>query len=86
MVIEFERYGLSCFRRLIGVLQLLGAIGLLVGFFISWVGAMAAAGLSLQMVCGLGVRIKIRDRWAKCLPAAFYMVLCGWVAISFLKH
>lgn len=86
MVIEFERYGLSYFRRLIGVLQLLGAIGLLVGFFMPWIGAIAATGLCLQMVCGLGVRIKIRDSWVQCLPAAFYMALYGWIAIFFLKQ
>lgn len=84
MVIEFERYQLSHFRRLTGILQLLGATGLLVGLIIPWLGSIAAAGLSLQMACGLGVRIKIRDTYLQCLPALFYMLLCGWVAIQLL--
>ena len=84
MVAEFKRYRLSHFRRLTGMLQLLGATGLLAGLFIPWVGGMAAAGLSLQMACGLGVRIKIRDTFLQCLPATFYMLLCGWVAIQLL--
>ncbi len=32
LVVEFERYRLSKFRVLTGVLEVLGAIGLLVGF------------------------------------------------------
>lgn len=84
MVAEFERYRLSNFRRLTGILQLLGATGLLAGLVIPWVGGMAAAGLSLQMACGVGVRVSIKDTWLQCLPAMFYMLLCGWLAIQLL--
>lgn len=84
MVAEFKRYRLSHFRRLTGILQLLGAAGLLVGLFVPWIGGMAAAGLSLQMACGLGARISIKDTWLQCLPAIFYMLLCGWIAIQLL--
>jgi len=84
MIAEFKRYRLSHFLRLTGILQLLGATGLLVGLFIPWVGGMAAAGISLQMACGFGVRVTIKDTWLQCLPAIFYMLLCGWVAIQLL--
>ena len=84
MIIEFKRYRLAHFRRLTGMLQLLGATGLLVGLLIPWVGGMAAAGLSLQMACGIGVRVSIKDTWLQCLPATFYMLLCGWIAIQLL--
>lgn len=84
MVVEFRRYGLRDYRRVTGILQLLAACGLTVGLALPWVGGVAAAGLALQMACGLGVRIKIGDPWFKCLPAATYMLLCGWLAVRLL--
>lgn len=84
MVAEFRRYGLSKYRSITGILQLLAACGLAIGIALPWVGGVAAAGLALQMACGLGVRIKIGDPWFKCLPAATYMVLCGWLAVRLL--
>jgi len=84
MVAEFHRYRLARFRRLTGRLQLLGATGLLVGLYLPWVGGLAAAGIALQMACGLGVRVKIGDSWVQCLPATSYMLLCGWLATQLL--
>lgn len=81
---EFRRYGLSDYRRLTGVLQLLAACGLAIGIALPWIGGIAAAGLALQMACGLGVRIKIGDPWFSCLHAATYMLLCGWLAVQLL--
>lgn len=81
MVAEFERYGLSKYRVLTGVLQVLAAVGLLVGLKISWIGSLAAAGLALQMACGLGVRIHLGDAWLLCMPAATYMIICGALAL-----
>jgi hypothetical protein len=77
---EFQRYGLSRYRKMTGWLQLAGAAGLVIGWVMPWVGLAAAGGLSLQMLAGLGVRISIRDPWGKCLPAAFYFVLNALLA------
>ena len=84
MVLEFQRYGLARFRTITGALQLLAAAGLLAGLMLPWIGGIAAGGLALQMACGLGVRVKIGDRWYQCLPAGSYMLLCGWLAVSLL--
>lgn len=84
MIREFKRYRLAEFRVLTGNLQLLGATGLIVGLFIPTIGGVAAAGLSLQMACGLGVRIRIGDSWFRCLPAIIYMIICGWAATQLL--
>ena len=46
MVAEFERYRLARFRRTIGVLQCLGAIGLLAGCVYHPLLIVAAAGLT----------------------------------------
>ena len=58
--------------------------GLLVGFFYPWIGALAAGGLSLQMACGLIVRIRIKDSIIQCVPAMFYLLLCAWLAKKLL--
>ncbi|MEO0511041.1 MAG: DoxX family protein [Verrucomicrobiota bacterium] len=84
MVTEFARYGLPKYRVLTGALQVVAAIALLIGLKAPWIGGIAAAGLSMQMACGLGVRVKIGDPWYLCLPAAFYMLLCGYLAIQLL--
>ena len=84
MAREFKRYRLSGFRKLTGILQLLGATGLILGLAYKPVAGFAAAGLSLQMACGLGVRIGIKDEWYQCIPAAFYMIVCGAIATQFL--
>ncbi len=84
MVAEFARYRLDRYRRMTGWLQLLGALGLLIGLILPVVGGLAAGGLSLQMACGLGVRVRLRDTWLQCAPAAFYMLLCGWIATQLL--
>jgi hypothetical protein len=85
MVREFERYGLARYRVLTGVLQLLGATGLLAGFQFPLIGALAAGGLSLQMLFGFGVRLKVGDRLLLGLPALTYMVLCAWLCALFLR-
>ena len=81
MIAEFQRYGIPQFCKLTGQLQILAAIGLLLGYWQAWIGATAAAGIALQMACGLALRIRIGDTWIKCLPAAGYLLLCSWLAI-----
>ncbi|MFT6862645.1 MAG: hypothetical protein ACJAVK_001204 [Akkermansiaceae bacterium] len=84
MVREFERFGLPNYRKLTGILQLLGAVGLLIGFRFPTIGALAAGGLSLQMLLGFGVRLKIRDRFLQCLPAFAFLLINAWLCIQFL--
>lgn len=84
MVAEFQRYGLPQFRRLTGLLQVLAAVGLSIGLLAPWVAGLAAAGLALQMACGLAVRIKIGDAWYLCLPAGAYLLICVWLATRLL--
>ncbi|MEM6552732.1 MAG: DoxX family protein [Planctomycetota bacterium] len=77
---EFERYGLSRFRVMTGVLQLCGAMGLIVGWWVRPVGVAAAVGLAVLMGLGFGVRRKIRDTWAQSVPSGAYAVLCAVAA------
>lgn len=84
MIVEFQRYGVPQFRRLTGVLQVLAAVGLFMGLLVPWVAGVAAAGLALQMACGLAVRIKIGDAWYLCLPAGAFFLICTWLATRLL--
>ena len=84
MVREFERYGLAKYRKLTGILQLLGAVGLLFGFRSPLIGSLAAGGLALQMLLGLGVRLKIRDTLRQGFPALAFLLISGWLCLQFL--
>jgi uncharacterized membrane protein YphA (DoxX/SURF4 family) len=84
MVREFERFGLPHYRKLTGILQLVGAVGLLIGFQFPTIGALAAGGLALQMLAGFGVRLKIRDHFMSCIPAFAYLLINAWLCVQFL--
>ena len=75
MKLEYQRYGLTEFLKLTGTLQILGAMGLLVGSWSPPAGHFAAGGLALMMLLAVGVRIKIKDTRRQTLPAFAYMVL-----------
>ena len=79
---EYERYGLPKLKNLMGCLQILGALGLVIGIQIPWLGQLASSCLALLMLCGVGVRIKIKDKALQTLPAFAYMVLNAYLAIA----
>jgi len=81
---EFERYGLQRFRVLTGSLEISGGAGLLVGFFISHtlLSLLASVGLAILMICGLGVRLRIKDSILQCLPAIILFVVNSVIAFS----
>jgi hypothetical protein len=69
MVAEFDRFGLSRFRRLTGSLEVLGAAGLMLGYFAPILVIAASGGLTVLMVLGLVTRHRARDPLAEALPA-----------------
>lgn len=74
MVDEFARYGLPQFRKLTGVLEVLGAAGLIAGYFIPGLTAAASGGLALLMLLGVIVRFRSGDSASQALQA-FAMLL-----------
>jgi len=84
MKVEFNRYGLSRQRVLTGSLQIVGAIGLLLSLFYPFIGMLAAGGLTLLMILGFAVRLKIRDGVLATLPSLFFMGLNGYLFYLFL--
>lgn len=69
LVAEFERYGLARWRPLIGLLEVAGGLGLIVGQWFLPLKIAAATGLFVLMLCGLWARWRIRDPWYAMLPA-----------------
>lgn len=84
---EFVRFGFSRQRTLTGYLQLLGAVGLLVGYWLAPVMAfLAATGLCLMMLFGFGVRLKIRDTVLASSPALLYALLNGYLGVYYFSQ
>ncbi len=81
---EFIRFGYDRQRVLTGYLQLLGGLGLLVGYWLAPALAFfAATGLALMMGVGFGVRLKIRDSILATSPAFFYAALNLYLSIHY---
>lgn len=79
---EFERFGLARFRRPTGAVELLGGLGLVTGLVVPIVLPVAAAGLTVLMILGVGVRVQVRDPWLEAVPAAALAVLNGWILLE----
>lgn len=75
MKTEFRRYGLSQFRKLTGMLELLGGTGLLVGCYYTPLLYLSAAGLALLMSFGVIIRLKTKDPLVEILPAILLMLI-----------
>jgi hypothetical protein len=79
MKAEFNRYGLSRYRTLVGALELLGGCGLFLGTLIPILHFVSSGGLSLLMVLGLRARWKVKDRPLLLLPAFILLLLNLWI-------
>jgi len=72
---EFRRFGLEKLGLFIALLELAGAIGLIVGFWVNFILLLSSGGLALLMFLGVAVRLKIKDSLLVISPALFYMLL-----------
>jgi len=77
---EYRRYGIAHLRVMVGYLQLLGATGVMVGLFVSPIGAAAALGLAIMMTFAIGTRIRIGDTFKLMLPATSQAIL-NWTLV-----
>jgi hypothetical protein len=82
MVTEFKRYQLSGWRKFIGFSQILASIGLMVGFYWPVITTFSALGLTIQMLFGFLVRMRIRDPILSSLPAAIFFLLSLFLLIE----
>ncbi|MBB13310.1 MAG: hypothetical protein CMC78_03980 [Flavobacteriaceae bacterium] len=84
MIDEFIRYRIPQFRKLTGWFQLLGSLGIIIGFWIDNLQALSTICLSLMMLFGVAVRIKIKDNLIKILPAVFYCLLNAYLSFKLI--
>ena len=85
MIDEFKRYNLSKFRVTVGIFELLGGIGLLVGLQMPMIYIISVIGLIILMAMGYIVRSRLGDSFMQKLPALSLMILCMYLLINFLK-
>lgn len=83
---EFERYGMPATRQLVGVLEVLGGAGVILGLAVAPVGALASAGLTALMALGLIVRLRIHDAPRLMIPAASLATLNAVLVVLFLSQ
>lgn len=76
---EFERFNLKRLGLFVIILEILGALGLIVGLFFTPILVISSGGLALLMLLGLITRIKSKDSFLVSLPAVFYLVLNGFI-------
>lgn len=76
---EFKRFGLEKAGTFTAVLELLGALGLLIGLKVYIILLVSAGGLTILMFLGVAIRIKVRDTLWVTLPALFFMILNAYI-------
>ena len=76
---EFKRFGLEKAGTLTAILEILGALGLLLGLKVHPILLISAGGLSMLMLLGVAIRIKVGDTLWVILPALFFMVLNAYI-------
>lgn len=79
---EFKRFGLEKLGLLTVILELIGAIGLIIGLKYHFLLLISSLGLALLMFLGLIVRIRLKDSFWISLPALFYMLLNTYIFIE----
>ncbi|MFG1755000.1 DoxX family protein [Streptosporangium sandarakinum] len=76
MAAELGRLGVSAgFTRVIGALEILGAIGLITGLWITVLGIAAATGLALLMAGAVATHVRARDDAKRTLPSLVLLIL-----------
>tara|TARA_B100000497_G_C7527951_1_gene320392 strand:+ start:423 stop:680 length:258 start_codon:yes stop_codon:yes gene_type:complete len=76
---EFKRFGLEKMGLTTVLLEISGALGLLIGLKFDFILLISSLGLALLMLFGLIVRIKLKDSIRVSFPAFFYMVLNTYI-------
>ncbi len=85
MVSEFNRYGFGRQRLVVGVLQIAGSLGLLIGFYNLPLTMVSSLGFALMMFLAVLVRIKIRDPVIAAIPAVLFFAINFYIFVTSLK-
>lgn len=82
---EFIRFGLAKFGKLTALLEIFGALGLLIGLIFTPLLVFSAGGLLLLMLLGVAVRIRIKDPLLVIVPAFSFFVLNAYLFFEALQ-
>jgi hypothetical protein len=82
---EFQRFGLEKMATFVIVLEIIGAVGLLVGLLNTPILLVASGGLAALMFLGVLVRIKVKDSIWVSLPAALFMAVNAYIFYKALQ-
>jgi len=83
---EFSRFGLDRLRILTGVLELLGAGGLIVGLWWTPALRLAAGGLALLMLAAVAIRLRQRDTAWLIFPALLLVGINTVILVASLSR
>ena len=75
MISEYERWGYKNQRIILGTCQLFGGLGLFVGLSIPPLLTVTSFLLVCMMLTAVFVRVKLKEKIGKMLPAILYFVL-----------
>lgn len=81
MKTEFKRFGLEKYALVTIVFEILGGLGLLIGYYfaIHFLFIISSLGLSILMLLGVIVRLKVKDGLFVTLPAFFFFLLNAYI-------
>ena len=82
---EFIRFGLSKFGTLTAVLEILGALGLLIGLFVDGFLILSSGGLALMMFLGVAARLRVKDNFFAILPALFFLGINAYIFFESMR-
>lgn len=85
MISEYERWGYKNQRVLLACCELLGGLGLLVGTLVPMILSVASFLLTCMMLTAVFVRIKLKERAVKMLPALLYAALSFFIFYNAIK-
>lgn len=82
---EFIRFGLGKFGALTAILEILGAVGLIVGLMFDYFLSLSSGGLALLMFFGIVARIRVKDNFWAILPALFFLLVNAFIFYESIK-
>ena len=87
MANEFIRFGLDKNKRLLtGYLQILGSLSLAIGYVIlPDLVFLGSSGLTLLMIFGFAVRLKIKDSILQSLPSLAFALINLFIAVEYYR-
>ena len=82
---EFNRWGISKFRVVVGCAQLTGGFGLLLGFYFPLMTLLSSLGLTVLMLLGFILRLIVKDGIVKSSPAFIYIIINLFILLNYLN-